>query len=357
MTAKYPTSIWDGAVRKGRTNANRLSGPDGHDWLTIVKEVQALQRVCDGFGLSVAGALATSNPTITGHLYGNGSSAVNEVQSLAVTTATSGTWKLTITLPENVAIQTAAIAYNASAATIVTAINTALAGKIVKGVAFTAGDIAGGGGAINANPVTLTYSGNSVKAQNIVQCTTADVDLVEGSPPVASTTAVGVLDNALTLSSAGGSVTYPNVWDGTTSVRSDSDVMRAPIWEDWLMLAAQIILLETRVLQLGLTRLVGVATVDPQQTDAWIADAANVAISVGGTNIPDVWSGVSRTRDNPGKYAPDCWDYRKAYQRVLAMEQMLYPLGFDADGRLPTSDPSIAGKLYTSTSVVKVSAG
>ena len=355
MTAIFPTAVWDGAVRKGRANANTIQGPDGYDWLTMVKEIQAMQRICDGCGLSTAGALATSDPSITGHFYADPSTGANEVQSLAAIASVSGTWKLTITLPENVAIQTAAIAYDATAATIETAIDTALAGKSVRGVAFTAGDITCAGGAINANPVTLTYDGNSVKAQNIVQCSTADVDLSDNTPPVASTTTPGVLDNAIKLSSAG-AATYPNVWDGTTPVRTNVDAVRAPVWEDWLKLVSEIVKLELRVLPLGLGRLTGVATTDPQLTNGWLKDAANVAISVG-AGAPTTWDGLSRTRTSgASKSAPDAWDYQKAFDRLLAMQQMLYPLGFDADGRVPTSDPSVPGELYTSTGTLMVSA-
>ena len=356
MSAKFPTSVWDGYARKGRTDALRNRAANGYDWLAMVAEIRAMQRVCDGFGLSVTGTLAAADPNITGHLWANSATGTNEVQSLAAIASVSGTWKLTITLPENAAVQTAAIAYDATAGTIETAIDTALAGKSVKGVAFTAGDITCAGGAINANPVTLTFDGNSVKAQNITAVTTQNVDLSDSTPPVVSTSTPGVLDNALTLSSAG-TATYPNVWDGTTPVRSDPDAVREPTFEDYSTLVTEIAKLETRVLALGLTPLVGVSSTDPQQTSAWVKDAANVAISVGGANTPSIWDGLSRTReDAAAKMGPDNWDYLKAFQRILAMQQMLFPLGFDVDGRLPTSDPSVPGQLYTSTGVVKVSA-
>lgn len=72
--------------------------------------------------------------------------AVNEVQSLEVASATGGTFKLTFG-----GQQTAAIAYNATAAVVQAAL-LALAN-------LAPGDVAGAGGALGAAPVTLTFGG------------------------------------------------------------------------------------------------------------------------------------------------------------------------------------------------------
>lgn len=117
--------------------------------------------------------------------------AQNEVQSLATITATAGTWTLTLTLPGNSAVTTTALAFNASAANVKTAINAACAGLVVNGVVFAADDIATGGGAINANPITLTFSGTSVAGQDIALVVANDVDLAPAGAPVESETTKG----------------------------------------------------------------------------------------------------------------------------------------------------------------------
>lgn len=92
--------------------------------------------------------------------------AINEVQSIAkyTGTVTAGTIKITITLASGLSFQTAAIVYNAAAATILAAINTAATG-VVPG--WTNGDIAVAGGDLTTAAVTLTFSGASVAGQNI----------------------------------------------------------------------------------------------------------------------------------------------------------------------------------------------
>lgn len=92
--------------------------------------------------------------------------AANEVQSIAkyTGTVTAGTFTLTITLASGKSFTTAAIAYNATAATIQSAIDTAATSAGVTG--WTNGDIAVAGGDLTTAAVTLTFSGNSVKNQN-----------------------------------------------------------------------------------------------------------------------------------------------------------------------------------------------
>lgn len=116
----------------------------------------------------------------------------DEVQSLAAIASTSGTWTLNITLPGNSAVAATPIDFDATAAEIETAIDTACAGLSVNGVAFTAGDISCAGGPINTAAVTLTFDGASVDKLPIDACTTADVDLSDSTPPVVSETNGGV---------------------------------------------------------------------------------------------------------------------------------------------------------------------
>jgi hypothetical protein len=87
-----------------------------------------------------------------------GFDAVNEVQTLAASGASAGTFTITVEINDT-NVTTAAIAFNANPAAIETAIDTAAAG--VPG--FTAGDIsASGAGTAQLNDTVLTYDGASV---------------------------------------------------------------------------------------------------------------------------------------------------------------------------------------------------
>lgn len=90
--------------------------------------------------------------------------AKNEVQSLSANDHTGGTFTLAFTLRSGETFTTAAIAYNATAGTIETAIDVAATAASVAG--WTNGDISVSGGAANANPVVFTFDGTSVAGQN-----------------------------------------------------------------------------------------------------------------------------------------------------------------------------------------------
>lgn len=96
--------------------------------------------------------------------YPTGYGSVNEVQAIAKFggTPSGGTFTLTVTLKSAETFTTAGIAYDANAATIQAAIDTAAAS--VSG--WANGDIVVGGGPLSTTPITLTYSGTSVAAQN-----------------------------------------------------------------------------------------------------------------------------------------------------------------------------------------------
>ena len=66
--ASYPTSVWDGTSGT-RPDATVKRGPDGTDWRTLVGEVRALQTQLQPLGISAAGALATSDPSVAGQLW------------------------------------------------------------------------------------------------------------------------------------------------------------------------------------------------------------------------------------------------------------------------------------------------
>lgn len=93
--------------------------------------------------------------------------AVNAVHTLAVDTVdhTGGTFTLTVTLRSGETFTTAAIDFDATAATIETAIDDAATAATITD--WTNGDIAVAGGNLQSvNPVTLTFSGESVAGVN-----------------------------------------------------------------------------------------------------------------------------------------------------------------------------------------------
>lgn len=88
----------------------------------------------------------------------------NEVQSLSANDHTGGTFTLAFTLESGETFTTAGIAYNANAATIEGAIDTAATAASIAD--WTNGDISVSGGAANANPVVFTFDGDSVAGTN-----------------------------------------------------------------------------------------------------------------------------------------------------------------------------------------------
>lgn len=110
--------------------------------------------------------------------YPSGYTDANEVQSIAIYggSPSAGNVKLTITLRNGTTFTTANIAYNGNTAAIQSAIDTAAALAIP---GYVAGDIVVGGGPLTTTPVTLTFSGNSVKNAN-QGLTTVDASGVTG---------------------------------------------------------------------------------------------------------------------------------------------------------------------------------
>ena len=108
----------------------------------------------------VAGAVTTPTP-------GDDDPATDEIQSIArhVNNVTGGTYTLTFTLEGGGGpYTTSAIAHNANAATIQTAVDTALAAyESTAMVTYTAGDVAITGGPLHTTALTITFSGASVE--------------------------------------------------------------------------------------------------------------------------------------------------------------------------------------------------
>jgi hypothetical protein len=104
--------------------------------------------------------------------------AASAVSTVSKTTnAASGNFTLTLNFPKaGVSKTTGNIAFNAAAATIQTAIDSALAGETI-GATYSAGDVdAAVTGNISANAATITANGSTVNGYNLI-VTTANVDL------------------------------------------------------------------------------------------------------------------------------------------------------------------------------------
>lgn len=140
-----------------------------------------------GVQRAVAGDLAGMEARIGDAPYPSGYEAKNEVHSIAIYIGTvdGGTQTYTVTLADGTTFTTAGVAYNANAATIEGAINTAASG-VVDG--WTNGDISVAGGPLTTTPVTLTFDGASVAGKNHGLTTIDDANLTGGGSAGAVTT-------------------------------------------------------------------------------------------------------------------------------------------------------------------------
>lgn len=120
--------------------------------------------------------------------------AANEVQSIAKYggTVTGGTFKLTIILANGKSFTTAAIAYNANAATIQTAIDTAATAAAIPG--WVNGSIVVAGGDLTIAAVTLSCSGAAVAGQKMGLTTIDGTSLVGGTAGAVTVTVDGQTD-------------------------------------------------------------------------------------------------------------------------------------------------------------------
>lgn len=130
-----------------------------------------------------------ANTTVyKGQPLGQTTTGVNEVQTLTITgTPTGGTFKLSFK-----GIKTAAIAYNANAATVQAALEAL--------ISVGTGNVSCGGGALPGTPVTITFQGAlAAGPQPVVVFETADNALTGGTSPTGSVavTTKGVAAQAL----------------------------------------------------------------------------------------------------------------------------------------------------------------
>lgn len=156
--------------------------------------------------------------------------AKNEVQNVAIYSGTvsGGTFTMTIKLRNKPAFTTAAIAFNAAAATIQTAIDAASPATVVDG------DIVVTGGPLTTTPLVVTYSGATVSGQNHGQLTIDGALLAGGGSVGAITTSTEgqTVRNARAVMLNLGLITdaTPPVQGLTTAPTAGANLLRIPPW-------------------------------------------------------------------------------------------------------------------------------
>jgi hypothetical protein len=143
----------------------------------------------------------------------------DEIQLIGVYagSVTSGNFTLAFSLQDGTTFTTANIAYDASGATIESAIDTAASGTVA---GWGSGDIGVTlTGDLTANPATLTYSGTSVDALNHDAVVITDIDLGGGGTVgTVSTTTNGQSDRtAMAVLNVMGVIDSPPPPQGTVS--------------------------------------------------------------------------------------------------------------------------------------------
>lgn len=121
--------------------------------------------------------------------YSAGSAVGSEVQSMAANASVSGNFTITVNLKSGESFTTGSLAYDADAATIESAIDSAATSASIVG--WTNGDISVSGGDANTAATVLTFDGASVAGQNHPLATTADVDLSDSTPGAITVTTEG----------------------------------------------------------------------------------------------------------------------------------------------------------------------
>ena len=123
--------------------------------------------------------------------------AIDAIGSLADSTQTSGNMTLTVGIRQaNGQIEsatTANIAFNATAAAVESAIDTALTGVVT---GWTNGDVTVSGTAVNSGPLTFTFDGASVTGKQAPLIVLTDVDGAGGAWGAPSVTADGQTERA-----------------------------------------------------------------------------------------------------------------------------------------------------------------
>lgn len=158
--------------------------------------------------------------------YPSGYDAADEVQELAQHTGTpsGGTFTITVTLKNGESFTTAGIAYDANAATIESAIDTAATSASITD--WTNGDISVAGGPLTSDAITLTFDGDSVSSQNHPAITADGDNITDGDVGAVSTTTEGQSKRtawAILKSTGAFSGSIPDQGEDPSGLTADTD--------------------------------------------------------------------------------------------------------------------------------------
>lgn len=188
---------------------------------TISLNTTNAYRVPVGAKFTVSTAGNTTEYTVTARVE---SAGVAEVQSLAASGATGGTFTITITLASDVdtdsegPFTTGAIAYNAAPTAIQTAVDAAMASFS----SYVAGDITvAGAGTAEVNPTTFTFDGTSVDNANHPAMTVDGSSLTGGGSEAFTTTTEGEYVQQTT------NITFTPAWGTPTPADNDTITFQA----------------------------------------------------------------------------------------------------------------------------------
>jgi hypothetical protein len=179
-------------------------------------------KVPVGARFTVSTAGNTQKYTVTARALSLG---VDEIQTVTGTGATTGTLTITLTIAPDpltpsatpLVVAVTGIAYDAAAAAVQTAVDSAVGGVLAT---YVAGDIAVTAGPLNTTPLTLTYSGTSVAAANhsVAVLGTGGYDGTES----AATSTEGEFVDQVT------NITFSPAW-GTPTPADDDTITFLPI--------------------------------------------------------------------------------------------------------------------------------
>ena len=188
---------------------------------TIVLNTTNTRRVPVGAKFTVSTAGNTTEYTVTARTE---SAGVDEVQTLSASTATAGTFTLTVTLPSELdtasegPFTTAAIAFDAAPAAIQTAIDTAMAAFS----SYVAGDITvSGASTADLAATVFTFDGTSVDDANIPPMTVDGTGLTGGGGEAFTETTPGEFVQQTT------NIVFSPAWGTPTPADNDTITFQA----------------------------------------------------------------------------------------------------------------------------------
>lgn len=355
MTTSFPTTNWDGTSDSRPNPSGQQRGPDGEDWQRLTAEVQAVQRLLDGLGVSTVGAFAAADPDTGNRLF-----ADTLVLTLGGTTnpeTFANIWDGTSESRDDASVVRAPDADDWRA--LIIEINALEARVQPLG-------IPDGGVLPTSEPATGGYlwADGTNEVQSLAQIASTSGTWTLGvTLPGNSEETTAALDfnaSAAAIQTAVDAALAGLSANGVAYTAGDIAITGGPINAG----AVTITYSGDSVKNTNTTQ---VTTADVDLNDATQPVASTTTPGVpgvvtvsdeAGSHTADLWDGTSNSRPDADVYrAPDWQDYRAALLRLYDMSQKLVPLGFTTIGVAPTSDPTTRTELWTNTNIVTVSNG